>query len=237
MSEIKEEKNYELYKPLTLSEERIMIETTPDRDELNKKLVMHNIGLVIGEMKKYSSQVDIDDLFQCGMVGLTIASTKFDPNNGTKFSTFAYFYIRKNVYKCYDEHNRNMDGMTNGLVVSFDQPINESEPNSKTSEDVIHTEIVETRAEDQPYDGCIYEDDLNYKQKLIYDMFDSGIINLNEFFVIDEIYFKNRPRVEISNDMGVSLTMVGNYHRNGLNKMNRHLVHKNIKSTMDVVYG
>jgi RNA polymerase sigma factor for flagellar operon FliA len=55
--------------------------------ELVKRIAYHLAG-------RLPSQVDVDDLVQAGMVGLLEASTKFAPDRGATFETFAGIRIR-----------------------------------------------------------------------------------------------------------------------------------------------
>ncbi|GKX65613.1 sigma-70 family RNA polymerase sigma factor [Inconstantimicrobium mannanitabidum] len=60
------------------------------------ELIENNLGLVYSYVKKnrwLQNLMEYDDLIGYGMVGLTIASRRYDPSKGTAFSTFAYFYI------------------------------------------------------------------------------------------------------------------------------------------------
>jgi RNA polymerase sigma factor for flagellar operon FliA len=45
-----------------------------------------------------SARLDLDDLIGYGQVGLMQAAREFDPEKGTKFSTFAYYRIRGAIY-------------------------------------------------------------------------------------------------------------------------------------------
>ena len=55
-------------------------------------------GLVMKIAKEWSGRgVDFLDLCQEGYIGLLHAKTKFDPHRGTKFSTYAYPWVRKKI--------------------------------------------------------------------------------------------------------------------------------------------
>jgi len=57
--------------------------------------ISSNLGLVIWQAKKYRNQgMEIDDLIQEGIFGLTNAIHMFDPARGNKFSTMAVPWIR-----------------------------------------------------------------------------------------------------------------------------------------------
>ena len=50
-------------------------------------------GLVYSIIQRYTKYFEKDDLYQAGMVGLINAYHNFDSSQGTKFSTYAYYYV------------------------------------------------------------------------------------------------------------------------------------------------
>ena len=56
-------------------------------------------GLVYGIIQRYTNYFDRDDLYQVAMIGLINAYHNFDSNQGTKFSTYAYYYVQGEVKK------------------------------------------------------------------------------------------------------------------------------------------
>ena len=56
-------------------------------------------GLVYGIIQRYTSYFDRDDLYQVAMIGLINAYHNFDSCQGTKFSTYAYYYVQGEVKK------------------------------------------------------------------------------------------------------------------------------------------
>ena len=80
--------NYDKLKdlPLLTAEE----EKTATREEL----ILHNTRLVASRVSRFEGRgVASDDLEQEGMVGLIKAASRFDPENGTRFSTLATMWI------------------------------------------------------------------------------------------------------------------------------------------------
>ena len=65
-----------------------------------QKLVRHNLTFVvaIARMQRRGT-VRLDDLVQEGNVGLMRAAEKFDPHAGTRFSTYAVWWIRAYIGK------------------------------------------------------------------------------------------------------------------------------------------
>ena len=61
--------------------------------------------LVYDIIKRYTNYYDKEDLYQAGMLGLAKAYTKYNNDYNTKFSTFAYFYIKGEVCSYIRENN------------------------------------------------------------------------------------------------------------------------------------
>ena len=61
-----------------------------------EELITRNLRLVVYWAKRYrSSGLPIQDLIQEGNIGLMRAAEKFDPRKGTRFSTYASWWIRQ----------------------------------------------------------------------------------------------------------------------------------------------
>lgn len=87
---------------LTKEEEVVIAEKVhryKDRDA-SQKLVMSNLRLVVKiALEYYNTYLNILDLIQEGNVGLVQAVTKYNPYKGTRFSTYASFWIRAYIKK------------------------------------------------------------------------------------------------------------------------------------------
>jgi len=51
--------------------------------------------------------VPFDDLFQEGLLGILEAANKFDPQRGTKFSTYATYWIKKKIIESLKKERKN----------------------------------------------------------------------------------------------------------------------------------
>lgn len=77
-----------------------------DREALDR-LVRANLRFVISVAKKYKNHgVPFEDLIQEGNVGLVKAATKFDPDQGVKFISYAVWWIRQSILSALARHSR-----------------------------------------------------------------------------------------------------------------------------------
>lgn len=71
-----------------------------DDTEARNQLIHAHLPLVVRVAKIYMPPCDeIMDLIQEGNIGLIYAVDKFDPTRGTKFSTYAFFWINKHIQR------------------------------------------------------------------------------------------------------------------------------------------
>ncbi|MBI5332450.1 MAG: sigma-70 family RNA polymerase sigma factor [Candidatus Aenigmarchaeota archaeon] len=61
--------------------------------------VRGNLGLIFYVMRKHKLMKFFEDSFQQGVFGLTEAVERFDLSRGTKFSTYAYNWIRQSIVR------------------------------------------------------------------------------------------------------------------------------------------
>lgn len=64
------------------------------------QLCRQNHGLIAVEANRCGGSVeDLDDMIQEGYIGLMDAVKRYDPDKGAAFSTFARYYIRKEIFR------------------------------------------------------------------------------------------------------------------------------------------
>ncbi len=92
------------YKLLTRKEERRLLSTikdssSPEKERLKARelFINSNLRLVMAFAKRYSKIGYLEDLISSGNYGLIEALDKFDLKRGNKFSTYATWYIRKEI--------------------------------------------------------------------------------------------------------------------------------------------
>ena len=67
-------------------------------EELNK-LIYENENLIYYFVNKYKNQINKEDLYQVGVIGIINAYKNYKKENGVKFSTYAYTYIMGEIKK------------------------------------------------------------------------------------------------------------------------------------------
>jgi RNA polymerase primary sigma factor len=79
---------------------------TGDR-EARRRLVEKNLRLTVSVAKKYRGQgLPFEDLIQEGNIGLIKAADKYDPEKGTRFSTYATWWIRQSIQRAIGDKGR-----------------------------------------------------------------------------------------------------------------------------------
>lgn len=120
------------YQPMTREEERELADRCRRGDtRAREELVKRNLPFVIAVAKRSLGRgARLDDLVQEGNIGLLKAVEKFDTGKGTRFSTYAIWWIRAYIGKYLKEVHSSVrggeDGARRGLKdLSLDVPVDE----------------------------------------------------------------------------------------------------------------
>ena len=87
--------------------------------ENKEKLIKANLRLVFKIASSFQNMgLDLEDLVSEGNIGLVHASSKFNPNKGVKFSSYAAIWIKQRIRKALCEKSRQIR-IPNGSVFKF----------------------------------------------------------------------------------------------------------------------
>ena len=104
--------------PLTKEEERVLLESI-DREECRRKLIEHNLRLVVYIARRFENTgIHIEDLISIGTIGLIKAIGTYRMEKNIKLATYASRCIENEILM-YLRKNANRKG-----EVSFDEPLN-----------------------------------------------------------------------------------------------------------------
>lgn len=83
---------------LTPKQKQALRYKVADGDAAREALVLHNLRLVLNLAGRFrNDSLTYDDLVQEGIFGLLKAADRYDPKRGTRFATFAVWWIRQSI--------------------------------------------------------------------------------------------------------------------------------------------
>ena len=218
----------------------------------NTAIIEDNLGLVKKIAYEYSrkSNIDYDDLFQEGVIGLIKAAEKFDPKLGNAFSTYAVYWIKQKMQR-YIESNLHASAAgrkSRGKIYAVRHRLEEEGKNPTpemiatelglTVSDVIGVLSPDVLSLDSPMncdeDGCLLDtlsvdDEIDfgieneYKTQMIRDAISK--LPDRERTVIMERYFSKNGKLatydEVSEKIGVSKQRIQQIEKRALDKLKR----------------
>ncbi|MDD5456869.1 MAG: sigma-70 family RNA polymerase sigma factor [Candidatus Margulisbacteria bacterium] len=92
----------------TTVKERVILMSAKQGSVKDKEILLtDNLGLIYTFVRRYDPAM-FHDIFQEACIGLLTAADKYEFDRGTKFSTYASFWINQAVQRSYQQLKRNM---------------------------------------------------------------------------------------------------------------------------------
>ena len=215
-----------------------------------EELVREYESLIWFVTKKFPYYPNKDDLFQVGCIGLMESYKNFDPSLGTKFSSYAYFYILGEMKKLVREDksikiSREITKL-NLKIEKFNLLLTQKLgrlPTTKelaeaipipeslvidviNSRNVVHSmeEPIRTNGKEMNYHEVIgdKQEDLDLLLDLKYEL---QRLSPEEQKFIYERYLRNKTQTEMAKQMNTSQVQVSRKEQKILSKLRRHLTH------------
>ena len=195
-------------------------------------------GLIYSIISKYSKRYDKDDLYQVGMIGLIDAYNHFDKTLGTKFSTFAYYYIVGEVNKYIRESSslkvsKELIDLNKKIINARELMIQRLDREPTNLEIALYLDIDERLVDDALLaTGEVESIDASFDQFKSYDDTSADLLDLrdeieklndDEKKIIVDRYFNDLTQSEISKELGISQVQVSRNETKILRKLKTSL--------------
>ena len=95
--------------PISRDEERVLVSLAKNGNQMARhRILTANMRFVLGVALKFkSSPLELGDLVNEGMMGMSRAIDKFDPSTGMKFISYAVWWVRSYITKAINEYGYN----------------------------------------------------------------------------------------------------------------------------------
>lgn len=197
--------------PLSAAEEEAaFLAKRQGDDEAREKLILHNLRLVSHVVRKYySTAKNQEDLVSIGSIGLVKAVDSFNPENGTRFATYAAKCIQNEILM----HFRSQKKLS--AEVSINETIDvDRDGNPLTYIDVIATE-----------DNIEEEVDLKVKSAMVRRLVNSVLEERERQIIILRYGLgggKAYTQREVAQMLGISRSYVSRIEKGALETLREH---------------
>lgn len=205
--------------PPALSDEEekdIIAQLDTNPDYARKKLIEHNIRLVIYISKKFeNTNVDNDDLVSIGSVGLIKAINSYKSDKNIKIATYASKCIENEILMYLRKISKYQKD------ISFDEPLNvDSEGNELSLNDLVPTETY------------LPQNELENKgeKKLLWQILNNLTPREKDIMIMRFGLYgdEEKTQKEVADDMGISQSYISRLEKKIINR-----IRKEMKRTMN----
>lgn len=202
--------------PLEAEDEAMLIAQlgTEADEEIKKKLIEHNLRLVVYIAKKFDNTgVGVEDLISIGTIGLIKAINTFNPGKKIKLATYASRCIENEILMYLRRNNKTK------MEVSIDEPLNVDWDGNElllsdilgTDEDVIYKDL-ENEAERKLLVRAINK--LSKREKLIIQM----------RFGIGSPDGQEKTQKEVADYLGISQSYISRLEKKIMIRLRREMI-------------
>ncbi len=201
--------------PLEAEEEAECIENLEEEDgEARKKLIEHNLRLVVYIAKKFDNTgIGVEDLISIGTIGLIKAINTFNPGKNIKLATYASRCIENEILMYLRRNSKTK------LEVSIDEPLNVDWDGNElllsdilgTDEDLISKDI-ESEVERKLLGKAIEK--LSGRERMIIEM----------RFGLNTAGGEEMTQKEVADRMGISQSYISRLEKKIMKRLKKEIV-------------
>lgn len=202
--------------PLDLDEENetIMALGTEDEESAKKKLIEHNLRLVVYIAKKFDNTgVGVEDLISIGTIGLIKSINTFNPNKNIKLATYASRCIENEILMYLRRNNKTK------LEVSIDEPLNvDWDGNELLLSDILGTE-----------EDTIYRDLENEAEHKLLIRAINGLSSRERLIVkmrygLESETGEEKTQKEVADILGISQSYISRLEKKIMQRLKREMI-------------
>lgn len=187
---------------------------TEFKEEARKKLIEHNLRLVVYIAKKFDNTgVGVEDLISIGTIGLIKAINTFNPIKKIKLATYASRCIENEILMYLRRNNKTK------LEVSIDEPLNvDWDGNELLLSDILGTE-----------EDVIYKDLENEAERKLLVKAINGLSNRERLIVKMRYGFETedgeeKTQKEVADLLGISQSYISRLEKKIMQRLKREMV-------------
>ena len=184
------------------------------KEEARKKLIEHNLRLVVYIAKKFDNTgVGVEDLISIGTIGLIKAINTFNPTKKIKLATYASRCIENEILMYLRRNNKTK------LEVSIDEPLNvDWDGNELLLSDILGTE-----------EDVIYKDLENEAEHKLLIKAINGLSNRERLIVKMRYGFESedgeeKTQKEVADLLGISQSYISRLEKKIMQRLKREMV-------------
>ena len=202
--------------PLELNEENEAIAKlgTEEEEGAKKKLIEHNLRLVVYIAKKFDNTgVGVEDLISIGTIGLIKSINTFNPNKNIKLATYASRCIENEILMYLRRNNKTK------LEVSIDEPLNvDWDGNELLLSDILGTE------EDTIYRDLENEAERKMLVKAINGLSKRERLIVNMRYGLGSVDGEEKTQKEVADILGISQSYISRLEKKIMQRLKREMI-------------